>query len=385
MARRQLNATILPDGAVLVTGGSSAPGFDNAAGAVLSAELWDRSDNSFAQLAKAPRYRGYHSVALLLPDGRVLSAGGDANARNAEVFSPPYLFKGPRPTVTALPSNITYGQPFVIETPDAASISAVTLVRLSAVTHSFNMNQRFVKLAFSAGADRLTVTPPSVGEIAPPGHYMLFLLNGAGVPSVASIARLSADIVPSPPTAATNLTASAVSSSQINLSWTDNASDEVGFRIERSPDGTAFAEIATVGANVTSYANTGLTAATQYWYRIRAYNNTGASSYAGPTSATTLAPPQPQPPSAPTALIGALKSGQIALTWTDTSNNETGFAIYRSTDDGKSYNQIATVAANVSTYVDTSPGTSKFVSYRVRAFNTLGNSAFSNTLKVRNR
>src|SRR5688572_27721020 len=289
MARRQLNATVLPDGTVLVTGGSSAPGFDNAAGAVLNGELWDPSANSFTQLAPGPRYRGYHSVALLLPDGRLLSAGGDINAHNAELFSPPYLFKGPRPTVTAAPSNITYGQPFVIETPDAASINAVTLVRLSAVTHANNMNQRFVRLAFSAGADRLTVTPPSAGEIAPPGHYMLFLLNGAGVPSVAPIVGLSGDTVPSPSAAPTNLTASAVSSTQINLSWTDTASNESGFRIERSPDGTTFGEIATVAADVTAYTDAALTAATQYWYRIRAYNTTGASSYTGPTSATTLA------------------------------------------------------------------------------------------------
>ena len=75
----------------------------------------------------------------------------------------------------------------------------------------------------------------------------------------------------------------------------------------------------------------------------------------------------------------------MALTWTDTSSNETGFAIFRSTDDGKTYTQIATVAQNVSTYVDASPGTTKFVYYRVRAFNTFGNSAFSNTLKMRNR
>ena len=139
MPRRQLNATVLPDGTVLVTGGSSAPGFDNAAGAVLNGELWDPSSNSFTQLATSPRYRGYHSTALLLPDGRVLSAGGDINSHNAELFSPPYLFKGPRPTVTAPPSNITYGQPFVVQTPDAASISAVTLVRLSTVTHANNM------------------------------------------------------------------------------------------------------------------------------------------------------------------------------------------------------------------------------------------------------
>ena len=142
---------------------------------------------------------------------------------------------------------------------------------------------------------------------------------------------------------------------------------------------------ATVGANVTAYANNiGLTAATQYWYRVRAYNTTGTSSYVGPTSATTLAP-EPQPPSAPTSLLGVLRSDGIALTWTDTSSNETGFAIFRSTDDGRTYTQIATVTQNVSTYVDASPGATKFVYYRVRAFNTFGNSAFSNTLKLRNR
>ena len=277
--------------------------------------------------------------------------------------------------MTALPSNITYSQPFVVETSDAASIGAVTLVRLSAVTHSFNINQRFVRLAFSAGADRLTVTPPSAGEIAPPGHYMLFLLNGAGVPSVASIVRLSADIVPSPPTAPTNLTASAVSSSQINLSWTDNASDEAGFRIERSPDGTAFAEIATVGANVTAYADAGLTAATQYWYRVRAYNNTGTSSYAGPASATTLAPPPPPPP--PTNLTAtAASTSRINLSWTDNASNESGFRIERS-PDGTTFAEIATVGANTTSYANTGLTAATQYRYRVRAYNNTGTSSYA--------
>ncbi len=142
-------------------------------------------------LASATRYRGYHSIALLLPDGRVLSSGGD-NEPNAEVFSPPYLFKGARPVVTSSPSSITYGESFFVDTPDATSIAAVTLVRLSAVTHAVNMNQRFLRLAFSqAPGGGLTVTAPSVPEIAPPGHYMLFVLNAAGVPSIAPIIRLS--------------------------------------------------------------------------------------------------------------------------------------------------------------------------------------------------
>ena len=384
-ARRQLNATILPDGAVLVTGGSSAAGFNNSAGAVFTAERWDPANvlQPFTTMASATRYRGYHSIALLLPDGRVLSSGGD-NEPNAEVFSPPYLFQGARPTVSSVPANISYDQPFVVQTPDAAAITAVTLVRLSSVTHAFNMNQRFVRLAFSPGTNQLTVTPPSAGETAPPGHYMLFLLNAAGVPSIASIVRLSNDVVPTPPPAPSNLAANAVSSSQIDLNWADNASNESGFRIERSTDGTNFTEISTVGPNVTTYASTSLNAATQYWYRVRAYNGTGQSDYAGPASATTLPAPPPQPPSAPTGLTASRQTGRITLTWTDTSSNETGFSIWRSSN-GQSFAEIATVAANVSTYADTSPGSSKFVWYRVRAFNAAGNSAFSNTLKVRNR
>src|SRR5262245_4185609 len=168
-ARRQLNATVLPDGKVLVTGGSSAAGFNTASGAVYTAELWDPAQppgSAFTTLARPTEshYRGYHSIALLLPDGRVLSSGGD-NEPNAEVFSPPYLFKGARPAATSAPSNISYGSPFFVETPDAALTTAVTLVRLSAVTHTNNMNQRFLRLTFSQTTGGLTVTPPAVGEI----------------------------------------------------------------------------------------------------------------------------------------------------------------------------------------------------------------------------
>ena len=382
-ARRQLNATMLPDGTVLVTGGSSGAGFNNAAAPVFTAERWDPAQNSFTELASATRYRGYHSIALLLPDGRVLSSGGD-NEANAEVFSPPYLFKGDRPVVTSSPSSITYGESFFVDTPDATSIAAVTLVRLSAVTHSNNMNQRFLRLALSQSPGRLTVTAPSAPAIAPPGHYMLFVLNAAGVPSIARIVGLNSGPAPTAPAAPTSLTATAVSSSRINLTWTDHASNESGFRIERSTDAATFTQIGEVTSNVTTYANTSLSAATQYWYRVRAYNATGPSAFAGPASATTMPAPPSQPPSAPTGLVAARQSGRITLTWTDSSNNETGFSIERSLD-GQAFSQIGTVAQNVSTYVDTSPGSTKFVFYRVRAFNAAGNSAYTTALKVRNR
>jgi hypothetical protein len=194
-ARRQANSTILPDGTVLVTGGSSAAGFNNPAGAVFAAELWDPATESWTTLASAAEYRGYHSTALLLPDGRVLSAGGEGSGdqrRSGQLFSPPYLFNADgstatRPTINSAPTAISYGQTFFVGTPDAASIARVSLMRLGSVTHSFNPDQRINFLEFSQTAGGLTVTAPVGATLAPPGYYMLFLLDDQGVPSVATI------------------------------------------------------------------------------------------------------------------------------------------------------------------------------------------------------
>jgi hypothetical protein len=125
--------------------------------------------------------------------GRVLNAGsgnGAPEERNAELFSPPYLFRRPRPTITSEPSSVRYGEQFRIETPDPAAIAHVSLIRLGAVTHAFDANQRFLRLSFTADATGLTVTAPSSGNRVPPGHYMVFILSGSAVPSVAKIVRI---------------------------------------------------------------------------------------------------------------------------------------------------------------------------------------------------
>jgi galactose oxidase-like protein/Kelch motif protein len=194
-ARRLANGTVLPDGTVLVTGGSSSALFNDAAGAVLAAEAWDPATGGWATMASMQVPRLYHSTALLLPDGRVLSMGGGRpkaahggqNNTNGEIFSPPYLFKGPRPTITSAPASVGYGQTFTVQTPDAGGIAKVTLVRLSVTTHTHNTNQRLVPLGFGQTAGGLSVMTPSDRNILLPGHYMLFILNGAGVPSTASI------------------------------------------------------------------------------------------------------------------------------------------------------------------------------------------------------
>jgi hypothetical protein len=206
--RRQHNATLLPDGTVLVTGGSSLPGFDNAAGAVFTPELWNPATEQWTPAADHDRYRGYHSTALLLPDGRVLVGGGghpDSAAGpqyNFEIFSPPYLFRGPRPVIAAAPPLVRYDRTFLVETADAADIQAVTWIRLGSVTHSFNQNQRINHLAFTEVAEGLHVTTPADPNLAPPGHYMLFILDENGVPSVAKIIQLLPSEKIEPPTAA---------------------------------------------------------------------------------------------------------------------------------------------------------------------------------------
>jgi Concanavalin A-like lectin/glucanases superfamily/Galactose oxidase-like, Early set domain/Glyoxal oxidase N-terminus/Purple acid Phosphatase, N-terminal domain len=188
------NLTLLPDGTTLVTGGIDPLVPPVPPTPIYGAELWSPVTKTWTRMASMSQTRQYHSTALLLADGRVVSAGGGRNPGqtdflNAEFFSPPYLFKGPRPTISTAPTTATYATNFNVATPDAASIARVTLIRLGSVTHGFDENQRFLELAFQSNAGSLTVTGPANANVAPPGNYMLFILNSAGVPSVASIIR----------------------------------------------------------------------------------------------------------------------------------------------------------------------------------------------------
>jgi hypothetical protein len=192
-ARRQHNATLLPDGTVLVTGGTSSGGsFDDGTLAVHAAELWDPNTKTWSVMSSNTLYRGYHSFALLLPDGRVLSAGGQQAGCNAEIFSPPYLFKGARPTISSAPASVSYGQTAFVGTPDATTVTGISWIRLGSVTHTFNQDQRFLRLGFTQATGGVNVTFPSSANLSPPGYYMLFLLNGNGVPSVGQILRIAA-------------------------------------------------------------------------------------------------------------------------------------------------------------------------------------------------
>jgi hypothetical protein len=205
VARRQLNATLLADGTVLATGGTNSSGFNTAPtdSRVLAAERWDPATETWTSLASMTHNRLYHSTALLLPDGRVLSMGsgqpaatGLSDDYTGEIFTPPYLFNAdgtlaPRPTITSAPASVSYGSGFAVTTPEAATIVRATWIRLSSVTHAFNQNQRMNRLSVTVtGPSSVMVSAPSGPNLAPPGHYMLFLIDNHGVPSVAKIIQI---------------------------------------------------------------------------------------------------------------------------------------------------------------------------------------------------
>jgi len=197
-ARIEMNATILPNGKVLVMGGSVND--EDAATASLNADLFDPKTNTFSSAGANTYPRLYHSGSLLLPDGTVALMGGNPTRgsyeQHIEIYSPAYLFNGDgsaatRPTISGADGTMTYGNAFQVQTPDADQIRSVVLVRPGSQTHAFDMDQRLVELSFTTAPGSLTVTAPPQGNVAPPGYYMIFLLNSAGVPSVARFVRLT--------------------------------------------------------------------------------------------------------------------------------------------------------------------------------------------------
>lgn len=193
------DAVILPDGSILIVNGAGAGKADNSRDPVMNAELFDPVSETFRALAPINHPRLYHSSAILLPDATVLICGNtrDFNPANPvedntiEIFSPPYLFQGARPAIQDVPTEMFYTREHSIFTPSPADITSVVLLRLGSTTHSNNMDQRYVGLlALRRQADRIVVRGPLDTTVAPPGYYMLFLVNSARIPSTAKIVHL---------------------------------------------------------------------------------------------------------------------------------------------------------------------------------------------------
>lgn len=198
-ARHWADTTVLPDGKVLVIGGSLHKNHGN--GIVYVPEIWDPATERWTALASHTMPRLYHSTTLLLPDGRLLVGGGGAkgpvNNFNVELFSPPYLFdddnqlaKRPDLVVADTDTNVSYGASLQATSKAAADVQRVTLIKTGSVTHSFDMEQRFMELPFKQNGESLEIQLPSSSNLATPGFYLLFALDAAGVPSQAQTLHL---------------------------------------------------------------------------------------------------------------------------------------------------------------------------------------------------
>jgi hypothetical protein len=329
------NLTLLPDGTVLANGGMSGSDGVDLSKAVLPAEIWNPDTETWKTVAALSNGREYHSTALLLPDGRILMAGGGqlpgtsaVNQNNAEIYSPPYLFKGARPTISAAPTLVQYGSSFTVSTPDAANIASVSLIRTPSVTHGFDQNQRFQWLSFTKNSGSLTVQAPGGANTAPPGYYMLFVVNTNGVPSVAKFVRFPApweDTVA--PSAPTNLTATG-GVGKVSLSWTA-ATDNVGvakYSVYRSTTSGFTPDVTNrVGQTTsTNYTDSGVAPGT-YYYRVKAEDAVGnLSNASNEASGTATADTTPPTASITAPAGGATVSGSVSVT--ATASDDVGVA-----------------------------------------------------------
>lgn len=210
-ARQWANSTVLPNGNVLVTGGTRF-GDNGDPDAVRQPEWWNPVAGTWTTLAAAQNIRNYHSAAVLLPNGLVLVTGGGVpgpvDNLNGQIFYPPYLFQpsggasalAGRPRMaSASAQQAAYAGPFQIEMADANPIARMVMIGLGATTHSFDMGQRLIPLAFTQAGTLLTVTAPANANIAPPGYYQVVALNAAGVPSRGFIMAMGSAAPPPPP------------------------------------------------------------------------------------------------------------------------------------------------------------------------------------------
>ena len=244
-----MNATILADGRVLATGGSLA--WNEMTGVNYNAEIWNPTTGQWQLGPPEARARLYHSTAVLLPDASVLVAGGGAPGpevnTNIEVYYPSYLYNAgggfaTRPVIEDAPGTVEIGETFDVAMGGSGTVSRVVMIKTASVTHSWNMEQRFVELTFQQNGNHLRVQAPTRAADAPPGFYMLFAFNAAGTPAVAPILRVGVAANPNPAITPSlvnpgNQTGDAGTATSLPLSATDPNGDTLTFSASGLPPG----------------------------------------------------------------------------------------------------------------------------------------------------
>ncbi len=367
--RQWVNGTVLADGRVLATGGSAVA--NTLTGVNNSAEIWDPTTGTWVVGASSATARLYHSFALLLPDASVLVGGGGhpgpLTNLNAEIYYPPYLYTSAgafaaRPSIDLAPDTLDIGQSFTMNVT-ASTVSRVTIVKTGAVTHSFNMDQRFLELPFTATGGTLSVLAPTRASDAPPGYYLLFAIDDQGVPSVGKIVKINIQSDSASPSQPTGF-AFSMPNGKPSLSWspsTDNIG-VAGYIVYRSTDGTLGTE---VGRSLAGpWVDTSAAPGSTYTYALGAYDVAGnVSAASSPNSIVVYR--------APADVTAVLANNRPQLTWSASADivGFAGYAIYRSTK-GTLGAKVASTSAT--TWIDTSARSGVKYTYGVKAYDSAG-------------
>ncbi len=398
--RRQTGtASLLPNGNVIYTGGST--NYNELATAHRSVDIWNPTTGQWTRGASGTQSRLYHSINMLMPDGTVLIGGGGAwgpeSNTNVEFYYPPYLFNGAqmavRPTVTAAPTNVAIGGTFQLTVNDPTSpIARVTMIKSGSVTHDMNLEQNFNELTFTRAGNVLTVTAPTVALNAPPGYYMVFAINAAGVPAQARMVRIDVAgtvVTPPPPPpppvatvpgAPTTLAGGYTYGTGVRLNWAASAGTVTSVSVERRTGaGGAWAVLAVLG-NVTTYTDPIATQAT-YNYRVRSANSAGYSVYSNIAAVSVTAPPTQTLP-APSGLSGytcgagcwSTDTG-VRFNWTPVTGATTH--VVQRAEGAGTFATVATLGAGVGIYIDKNVTSGVTYFYRVQALNATATSAIS--------
>jgi hypothetical protein len=335
-ARIYHTLTMLANGQVFAVGGENNSDQSIVTTGVTPTEIWDPTTQTWTVAAPIAAARNYHSTAVLMPSGQVLVGGGghfdgleEPAQDNEQIYSPSYLFAGPRPTITSISTTASYGGTISVTTPDAAAIGSVNLVSLGADTHQIDMDQHFVPLSFSVTGGGLNVQAPASGNLAPPGHYMLFIVKANGVPSVASIISVGPSSTPASPGSPTAVSATAGYNSA-SVSWTApsaGSSPITSYTVTPYIGSTAQTPV-TVSGNppATTVTVNSLQAGQAYTFTVTATNTVGSSAPSPPSNAAVpLAPTAPAPPTAVTASPG---NGSAAVSWKAPAANGSAITSY---------------------------------------------------------
>jgi len=354
--------TMLADGTVFAVGGEATSDQEVVTTGVLPSEIWNPATETWSAAAPIAAARNYHSTAILMPNATVLIAGGghpnglgDPGEFSAQIYSPPYLFDGPRPTITSAPTASTYNTPITISTPNAESIGSVNLVSLGTDTHQGDMAQHFVPLSFTASSGSLTVQTPANSALAPYGNYMLFIVNKKGVPSVSAPLSLSA--TPAAPAAPTGVSATATQGSA-TVTWTapsPGTSPITSYTVTPYIGSTARPATTVTGSPpATSATISGLTNGITYTFTVTATNAVGS----GPasTASNPVTPSAPTAPAAPASLAATPGNASAIVAWTAPAADGSPITSYTVTP------YIGSTAQPATTVTGSPPATSATIS-----------------------